>query len=500
VRVLLVQPYITVDTDHTIKYLQEPIGLLSIATYIESELGDTVKIGLLDLFALGKGQLNKYENKFISGLGDEREICEHIRKFNPEIVGITANFTELFQDVIAIGKLFSTNFRNIKLVLGGNHATIDAKNILQKYPFVDYIIRREGEVTFLELIQTCMKKPNCDFSSIKGLTYREGEEIISNEDRPLIKDINILPMVDRELIDMDFYKEFNYKTLPIVRETPVSIMFTSRGCPFKCVFCSSKFMWEREFRSFTPERVLAEIKNLYHTYGIKEIAFCDDQFFVDKKRAETILDDIIDLNLGISFSVPSGTSSWILDENLLRKMKKAGFYRLCFPIESGNKNTVNFIKKPINLKKVLKIIKLANRLGYWTSGNFIIGFPHETREEIITTIKYAYECGVDFPIFFIAQPLIGSDLHEIVVSEGLLKKGIDDTNIAKSKFNTNKLSMDEINILYQGAVKGTIKNKIKFYLKPANFYYYLLPKLRTYRDIKYFMKLFYNMFIKSKLS
>ena len=496
-RVLLVQSFFSVQVDNPSLNLQEPLGLLSIATYIKNKLGDLVEIRVLDLYELGKGRLNRKGDQFIVGLNDERIICEQIENFNPDIIGITANFSAYFQDVITLGKIISTNFRNIKLVLGGAHVTMDAENILQKNPFIDYIVRREGEVTFLELLQTCMKRQNNDFSNIKGLTYREGERIVSNEDRPLINDINILPMLDRKFINMDFYKRVNCKTLAFARKTAVSIIFTSRGCPFNCIFCSTKNMWERKFRAFTPERVVAEIKHLYYTYGIREIAIWDDQFLADKKRVELICDKIIELNLDISFSMPSGTSPWLVDEGLLRKMKKAGFYRLCFPIESGNENTIKFIRKPVNLTKMGDLIKAASKLGFWTSANFIIGFPYETREEIMTTIKYAYECGVDYPIFFIAQPLKGAELYDVVVKEGLLKAEYD-TDITTSKFDTKYLSVEEINELLQKARNGIIKTKIKFYLKPANFYYYLFPKFRTYSDIKFFITLFYAFFVKPK--
>ena len=498
-RVLLIQSYLTAQIDNPGIFLQEPIGLLSIATYIENKLGDLVDIKVLDLFEQGKGRVNKNGDQLISGLNDEKKICEHIRDFNPDIVGITANFTTYFPDVIALGRIISSNFRETKLVLGGAHATMDAENILRHYSFFDYIVRREGESTFLELLLASMQHKNNNLSDIKGLTYREGGKIISNEDRPLIDDINILPMPDRKFINMDFYKECNCKTLAFARKTPVATIITSRGCPFNCIFCSTKNMWERKFRAFSAERVVAEIKHLYGNYGVKEFAIMDDQFIIDKKRVESICDYIIELNLDISFSMPAGTSIWIADENLLRKMKKAGFYRLCFPVESGNENTMKFIRKPINLSKVSNVVKLASKLGFWTSGNFIIGFPYETREEILTTIKYAYECGVDYPVFLIAQPFKGAELYDVFVKEELLKKHRG-SHTAGTMYDSKCLRADEINELYQKAVKSMFRNKIKFYLKPANFYYYMFPKLRTYEDIKYFMKLLDIVVLNQKIS
>lgn len=498
-RILLIQSFFTTPVDTPNIYLEEPLGLISLATFVKKELGESIEIQILDLFELGQGRMTIKNDKFIVGVNNESEICDRIEQFDPDIVGITANFTAYFQDVVDLTHMITNRFDNIDIVLGGAHVSMDSKKILKKHSFINYIIRREGELTFLEFINARMNPNTIDYRTIQGLSYRQGDTIFENEDRPLIPDINILPIPDRSLINLEFYKKINKKILPYTRKVPAASIMTSRGCPFNCIFCSTKNMWERKFRPFSPQRVIEEIQYLYDEYGIREFCIQDDQFVVDNKRVESICNKVIDMKLDVSFSIPAGTSIWKVDRKLLITMKKAGFYRLCFPIESGNEKTIKFIRKPINLKSVKDKIKIANKLGFWTSGNFIIGFPYEKIEDIKATIKYAYMSGIDFPIFFCAKPFRGAELYDIFVKEGLLKEVIHGSHPERSDYDSKYLSAKEINQLYQTAKNGVIKNKIKFYLVPNNFYNHLLPKLKSYNDLKYFIKLFYVMFISKKI-
>jgi len=248
-------------------------------------------------------------------------------------------------------------------------------------------------------------------------------------------------------------------------------------------------MWRRHWRPRSTSNVIREIEYLVNEYGIKEIAIQDDQFIIDRQRVHEICDAIIQSKLKISLSIPSGTSIWLVDYDLLKKMKKAGFYRLCFPIETGNERTLKFIRKPVNLAKVKETIRLVNGLGYWTQGNFILGFPHETREEIQETISYAYNSGLDYVMFFIAKPYAGSEMYEIYKNEGLLGEVVRSSHIERSDYDTKTMKAEELNEIYKKAVMGFWAHKIIFYLKPLNFYNYVLPKFRSFGDIQYAFKI-----------
>lgn len=494
-RVLLVQSFVTTRIDTSLVNLIEPQGLLAIATYIEREMGDAVTIDILDLYEKGQGKLTRRGETLVIGMCDGDAICAEILKFNPDVLGVTSNFSDYFDDVVDLTKIVAGRFPDLTLVLGGAHVTVDADDTLRKNPHVDFIVRREGEITFKELLAKLIEKDN-DFSDILGLTYWMDGVVKSNPDRPLIRELDLLPVPDRKFINMDFYISLNRQVLPYARQHPIATIMTSRGCPYACIFCSTKNMWERRFRGRSAEKVAEEVKYLYDTYGIREFAIMDDQFIGKVKRVEEICHKINELNLGdISLSIPAGTSVWLVNEELLRLMKKTGFYRLNFPIESGNEKTVKFVKKPVNLALVKEMVRMANKIGFWTAGNFIIGFPYETQKDIRETIRYAFDCGLDLPIFLVALPFKGAEMYDIYLKENLLTETVTRTYATHSFYDTKYLKKEEINALWQEAQGSIIKNKIKFYLNPVNFYNHFWPKMKTYKDLKYLAKLFYVMFI-----
>ncbi len=338
------------------------------------------------------------------------------------------------------------------------------------------------------------------FEVIEGITYRNDQgKIISNPDRKLIEDLNSLPKTSRKYIDMEVYKKTNSVALPFAKSTPVATIMTSRGCPYDCIFCSTKVMWRKDWRSPEMDHIISEIEDLVHNYGIKEIAIMDDQFVMKKERIKDFCDCLEERNLNITLSVPSGTSIWLVDFELLKRMKEVGFYRLCFPVETGCQKTLDFIQKPVKLDKVKETIRFTTQLGFWTQGNFIIGFPYETPEEIEETIRYAYDSGLDYAFFFVAKPYAGSEMYEVAKEEGLVPNIIRASHIQQSDYDTTTLKAAELNEIHRKAVGGFLVHKLKFYLTPKNFVNYLLPKLKSFSDIKYACKIVYALIMNKVL-
>lgn len=487
IKILLVQPYIT-SPDRNI-LLTEPLGLASLAAYIEQY--DKYQVDILDLFALGYKQVKKAGNLYRRGESNKEKIIKTIKEVNPEIVGFTCNFTAFIDDTLEIIKLIRKEIPEKMIIVGGAHPTMEAEKLLSKNPEIDLIIRGEGELTLKEVLDKY--STNKKYQDIKGVTYREENKVKSNPNRELIKDIDELPIPNRNKIDMKTYLELNKQSLPFTKQEPVASIMTSRGCPFNCIFCSTKMVWERKWRPRTAEKVVEEIEGLVNNFGIKEIAIYDDQFLLDKKRVTEICELLIKKKLGITLSIPSGTSVWLANKELLVLMKRAGFYRLCFPIETGSKKTLEFIRKPINLKQARETIKMTNRLGFWTQGNFIIGFPYETKKEMRETIKYAYKSGLDYAVFYVAKPYAGSEMYDIFIKEKLLKKVGRGLNIHSVDCDIVHMKGIEVQKLRDSASKLFLFNKLLFYINPINFYLYLLPKISSPGDIKYAIKILFRI-------
>ena len=480
--ILLIQPYLLSSVRRL--YLNEPIGLLSLATYIEHT--NRHKVDILDLYALGWDKVASRGRFFTIGLSDYQDILTRVKAFKPDIVGISCNFTTYSRASFEVADLIKENMPDVLVVMGGAHVSMDPEKVLRQDCKADVIVRGEGEETFAELCDCREKK--LDLSPLSGITFRKGSEIVSNPKRPLMTDIDHLPIPNRKFINQDLYTNINKKMYFLAKNDRIASIMTSRGCPYNCVFCSTKAVWERKFRPRKPESVVEEISSLVNKYGVTEILINDDQFYLDKNRVISICELILERGIKISFNVTSGSSVWLIDSNLLRILKKAGLYRLTFPIESGSPQTLKYIRKPIDLAKTKLLIKTANTMGIWTYANFIIGFPFETRSDIEKTFEYAKKSGLDYATFFIAKPYAGSDMYETFREEGLLaNQGFDPTTMGECDCDTKNFKAGQLQDILSKMQKDFTLFYIFRFFNPLYLYINILPKLSR-GGLLYFLK------------
>lgn len=483
--ILLIHPYI--NSSVPTLYLTEPMGLVCLATYLEKKSKGNRNINILDLYALGHNKTRKIGDYYNIGISDPKTILNMINRYNPDIIGITCSFTTYTKAVFELTNLIKENFPKALLVLGGAHVTIDAENTLSKYCKADIVVRGEGEITFEEIVQKMESGKNL-FDTI-GITYRYRGNIISNPKRELIPNINGLPIPDRKFIKQDVYLKINKEMYFLSKSDNVASIITSRGCPYNCVFCSTKVVWERKFRPRSAELVVKEIERSVKQYHANEILIGDDQFYLDKERVLKICDLLIQKKMNITFNVTSGSSIWLLDKGLLKKLKKAGLYRITFPIESGNTKTLKYVRKPIDLVTTKEMIRLANSLGIWTYGNFIIGFPYETYEDIQETINYAKRSGLDYVTFFIAKPYAGSEMYETFKKEGLLPDGeLKPTTMGEADIDTMYLKAAELQKIRNNAQNYYTFLYISRFFNPVFFINNIFPKIKSVDGLRYFLR------------
>jgi len=224
-------------------------------------------------------------------------------------------------------------------------------------------------------------------------------------------------------------------------------VITSRGCPAKCIFCSSANFWGNRYRARSAENALDEIELLVKEYRIREIQFCDDNLIFDKERAKEIFQGIIDRRLNIFWNTPNGIALWRLDEELLELMKASGCYELTLAIESGDQEVLSkIIKKPLNLGRVESLTRSIQRLKIRTHSFFIVGFPGETKEQIHRTFSFAKKLRLTSAWFFIANPLPGSQLYEICKQKDYLKDdfNFETKNYTQSNYETPEFTSREL--------------------------------------------------------
>jgi len=488
--ILLIFPPSTIyGADLTIPAVVPPLGLCYLGGYLEKHGYKNVTI--LDARSLSKGRILRNGNRALYGLTDE-EMEDYIKNVDPDVIGISCMYTAYSGDTHRLAKTIKNMEKNIPIVVGGAHASTFPDLVL-KDKNVDVVSHFEGEETFLEVVRAI--ENNKSFEGIKGISYRENDEVIKNPKRDFIEDLDAIPFPARHLIDMNLYLDSEPTTFGM--RAPATTFITSRGCPQSCVFCTIKTVWDdMNFRSRSPKNVVDELEHLHKTYGIKEFYWMDDAAGTFKKRLIEICDEIIDRKLDIRWTTPNGIAHWYLDEQVLDKMKAAGCYRVTFGIESGNLETRKYIGKPFALEQATKMLAHANKIGLWTICTFIIGFPVEGEESIMDTIDYACECGTDMAVFYLLCPHPGTDVYQDFQREGLLnfehildpgsynsEEDFEEigTQLGGSGSSTKHLTPTEINDYVNLAYKRFFKTRLMNSLNPVR----TLRKIRNFEDLKY---------------
>ncbi len=372
-----------------------------------------------------------------------------IKKFYPNLVGITAT-TSMMPDAYKIARIVKNIDENIKVVVGGPHSTFLPKKTIEECPYIDFVVRGEGEITFKELVDYMIGKK--DVKEIRGLTYKQNGSIKSNPDREPIKNLDGIPLPSYELLPMDKYKVDGIK---------FGTIMTSRGCPYNCIFCSSSLQFGKKWRAHSVNRVMEEISILHNEYGIRNMEFLDDTFTLNKKRAILISENIKKENMDIRWTASSRVNTF--SKEVAKSMKKGGCHTVYFGIESGSQKTLDFIRKGITLQQSLKAVKNAHDADLVSLGSFIIGFPDESKDDVKKTIKFSKKVGVNIAQFTVATPYPGTRLWDVALKRNLI------TSFDWRKYTTLTPIMKLKNFTLEQIMRWLRKAYVSFYLRPKFF-------------------------------
>lgn len=478
VKVLLLNPYLELFPDDPAG-ISPALGLAYLAAYLRRK---EIDVSILDLAAEGINNFQTLQGKVRIGLS-ERNIREKVRQYSPKVVGITCQSTLHAKEAHEVARMVKKVDKKILVVIGGAHPSA-LPEIVLKDKNIDVVVRGEGEITFENIVNNYTKRKV--FSNILGISFRQKSKIIHNPPRPFIKNLDEIPFPARDLLPMETYFRNASRGTNYNLHDKVITMLTSRGCPGNCIYCAVKTVWGREWRGRSPENVVDEIETTIRNFQTKEIHFLDDSISVDKKRLEGICDEIIKRKIKINWTTPNGIAVWLLDKNLLLKMKKSGCYRLTFGLESGNKEILkDFIGKDYDYREAKEIISFASKLGLWTLGTFILGFPEEKKEQIEDTIKFAASTDLDFATFYISNPFPGTQMYDIYQKKHLLPK-TGAYEIVRG-CRTENFSHQELTHIQSEAFKLFMISRIK---KP----YLLSRKLKDRQNWLYFFRLMKNSF------
>jgi len=393
-KVLLIYPQgsLEVFSRSKIKVAMPFIPYISLASLAGALLKAGQDVKILDLNASEKPR-----DDFYSTIND----------FKPDFVGIS--FTSALSKMAGeLAKKVKEINSGIMVIGGGVHPTTLPEETLRDYDF-DVLCVGEGEETIVEIVG------GKGLKDILGIAYKEDGKIILNPRRPLIANLDDLPMPAWHLYDLSKYHTPRLSS----RKNPVGAMETSRGCPFGCCFCN-KTVFAKFFRAKSPQRVVDEMEHILKI-GFKEIHIWEDGFSTDLERAKEICRLIIGRGLKFPWNVYNGMRVDRLDEELLVLMKQAGCYQVSIGIESGNPQVLAGLGKNITMDQVRRAAKMVKQSGMECLGFFLLGLPGDTEETMLETINFAKELDLDLAKVGILMPLPGTPIFEEWDKLGLIK-------------------------------------------------------------------------------
>jgi len=451
-RILLINPTTRLYGQGVAVKAQAPLALLCLAAVLR-EHGHKIK--LFD---------HNVEEK---GLKD----C---LKFEPEMIGVTSFTGPMILDALRLSEIFRRRLE-VPIVWGGVHASLLPAQTVSD-PRVDMGIIGEGEETIVELAD-CIEKQG-DLEQIKGLVWKkatnDSAKIIENAPRPFIRDLDALPFPAWDLID-----EKKYLATSLGIEKSSMALFSiqsSRGCPFQCGFCYNNMFNQRTWRFKSADRVIEEIQFLKDKFHMKAINFRDDNFIVNKKRAEAICKGLYRNKLNVKFAIDCRVD--LLTLQLARYLKLGGCNQIFFGVESGSPRILRFINKGISLTQAVNAIKICKKVKIQSSTSFVMGFPTETMDDLKLTQNFIKILNPDDLLIKIFVPFPGSALYNYSVENHLFNppQRLEDWAISWSKVNyqISQVSPETLNRLLRRIL-------IAFYIKkiPVNAQAFFIAILRN---------------------
>jgi radical SAM superfamily enzyme YgiQ (UPF0313 family) len=426
---------------------------------------------------LGPAYLVSYLRKYLPESKDiefrmaNSDFEEAIKKYKPNIIGITC-VSQNYERAKKIAKIAKK--KKIPVLIGGSHISLCPLSLDKK---IDIGVIGEGEETFLELMDLYLKNkkfPVKSLSKIMGLAYWNKNKLKITKQRQLISNIDAIPMPDRSLFEID---------------SDDAYMFSSRGCPYKCVFCASSRLW-KTVRFNSAKYVFREIKELVNKYNVKKISFWDDLFIANKKRVKELVKLLQKEKISKNVEFHVGARANLVDDDICGLLKKMNVKSISMGLESGSPKILNYLKgDSVNVNHNFNAVKTIKKYGIYCSASFVIGTPLDTRETILETLDFIKKSKLDDFEVYTLTPFPGTPVWDYAKEKKLIPKKIENFNwnnldieYSKShKYNiylANNLTKEELYSLYLKFESEKKRRKlIKVIKNPLKIIRYLKKKL-----------------------
>ena len=345
-------------------------------------------------------------------------ISRAVEEERPDVVALSCLSTSTYPALKNLARRLKSAAPRISLIAGGAFVTMNADRILQDCPDLDCLGIGEGE----ELLPDYLDKLD-DPGAVAGLVWRDAGEIVRNDPRPLLQDLNKFPYPDRTSLPIDYIESLPLDVPGVISLDKFCTMQTSRGCPYSCIYCNIPALCQGKWRYRSSEHVLGEMQQL-NDLGYREIYLTDDHFLINRKRIGEICGGIIKRHFKFGWGCEGRVDAVAVDQ--LPLMKKANCNSLAFGVEAGTQKVLDRLHKKQTLKQVAHAISEAKRHGIdRVHGFFIIGSPGETAKDIIASFRFAARLQVDTFGFSRLCAYRGAPLWQEYIDRGIIDDGRD---------------------------------------------------------------------------
>lgn len=403
------------------QFVQPPLGLGSLSAYIKDSFNN-VDIEVYDANAAAVTEILNTNKVDMDQLWDL--VKEKVNQFSPDIVGISALFEFSGNMALKFADLVKEVNKDIITLMGGAYASYSYKRAFNNQN-LDYVIKGEGEEPFKQFIEYILGKRK--IQEVGSLIYRENTNIESNP-CAFVKDLDQIPTIDRSNFFMDLYATYSVRIperyTPVHYPVRLTSLATSRGCPFKCAFCSTRLLWGDGIRYRSISDIIAEIKQLKSQHGINTLFFLDESINVNKKRFIEFLKELKKLKIkwyGCGLQVVTIT------EEIVELCVESGLLYFEMSFESGSNEILRKMHKPLTIEQAERAVQIVRKVARDKSifGAFVTGFPFEKLEHIDQTISFARQLDLDWSGFYSCQPYPGTEIYQICLDRGYIKETED---------------------------------------------------------------------------
>jgi radical SAM superfamily enzyme YgiQ (UPF0313 family) len=328
-------------------------------------------------------------------------------RYRPDFI-LVQNTTPTLKDDLEAMSMIKAKLPEVRIAFYGVQAIAMPKTILSDV--VEFAFAGQPEYIALSLCRALKNK--APLSEVEGISYLKGKKIMKNPIKNPIDNIDDIPFPARDLLR-------NHKYIMPVNGKPFALIKTSRGCPFQCIYCTSRTYYGKQWKSRSPENIIAEIEQVINEYGIKDFFFSSDTFNLRKDLVLRLCQIIRKKRLGIRWVCNSRVD--IFDYEIAKAMKSAGCWCISFGLESGSEKILKIAKKGANLAQARRAIAACKKAKIKSIGYFMFGLPGETEKTINQTIDFALSLNPTYAHFYIATPFPGTEFYEMAVRNRWLK-------------------------------------------------------------------------------